>query len=362
VAGKPNDEKAPIIFVKRVKKTGGAHHGGAWKVAYADFVTAMMSFFLLLWLLNVTTDEQKMLISSYFAPADPRIATSTSGAGGVLGGTTMSPTGAMTSVKSPVTAMQEDPAAGVGRQEGEDGEHQNATTEDQQAEDTGKTEENAGMKIKTDQQGQNAAAKAADKASDAADNKAFEAAEDKIKQAIEQTPELKELAQHLLVDMTPEGLRIQIIDQEGKPMFEVGSAKPLPSAEKLFQLITNIVKDMPNKISIRGHTDGRPYGPGAAYTNWELSADRANASRRVMLGDGLDVTRVENVQGKADRELLVANDPQSARNRRISIILLKQSIAPAVKKPPPPKPVIPVYHPPAGPDTKKREEGVIYFP
>lgn len=327
MAKKENDEKAPVIIIKKIKKVEGGHHGGAWKVAYADFVTAMMAFFLLLWLLNVTTDEQKELLSSYFAPADPRIAKSTSGSGGFMGGTSMSPDGAMTDDREPIAAQQRTPAEGVGKEDGDNAERSAA-------------EEKAMEELERQ------------------DKKALSEAEEKLKQAIETVPELKELAQNLLVDMTPEGLRIQIVDQEGKPMFELGSAKPLPPAEKLLRLVAEIVKDMPNRLSIRGHTDSIPYGKDAAYTNWELSADRANASRRVLLSAGLTIARVENIQGKADGEPLVPDDPENARNRRISIILLKQSLAPGVKKAPPK----PKAANPDAPQTKKREEGVIYFP
>lgn len=328
---KQNDEKQPIIIIKKVKKVEGGHHGGAWKVAYADFVTAMMAFFLLLWLLNVTTAEQKDLISSYFAPTDPRISKSESGSGGVMGGTTMSPDGAMRSTRTPVSAP-ETTASAEGRQ-GEDGD----AIGELEAIDARTAEE-----------------------LDRRDEKAFEATEEKIKQAIESVPELKELAQSLLIDMTPEGMRIQIVDQEGKPMFQSGSAKPLPQTEKLLTMITSVIRDMPNKISLRGHTDSKPYTKYSGYTNWELSADRANASRRIMLDHELPANRIDNVQGKADREHLLPNEPESARNRRISIILLKQSITPGLpKKTPasaPKKPGPEVQQP------RKREEGVIYFP
>lgn len=337
---KNNDEKAPIIIIKRVKKVDGGHHGGAWKVAYADFVTAMMAFFLLLWLLNVTTDEQKAMISSYFAPADPRIAESMSGAGGVMGGTTVSPDGAMTNDQQPPVAQQNEPAQGVGREDGEDGEDGKSKSAEEISE-----ERLAAELEKLDQ-------------------KAFEQTQEKLAQAIESVPELKELSQNLLVDMTPEGLRIQIVDQEGKPMFELGSAKPLPQAERLLRLIGNVVREMPNKISIRGHTDSSRYGSNATYTNWELSSDRANASRRVMIkGDitgSLPIERIENVQGKADREPLDPTNPEAAKNRRISIILLKQSLVPGVKKE--------KKNPFTGqtikqePQIRKKEEGVIYFP
>jgi chemotaxis protein MotB len=326
----PNDDKQNII-IKRVKKVDGGHHGGAWKVAYADFVTAMMAFFLLLWLLSVTTDEQKAQISAYFAPADPRIAQTTSGSGGVMGGTTMSSEGAMTETQT-AAVNPRDPAEGVGKEDGEQSDKKSEADE-----------------------------KAEQQEMDRQDKKSFAETEEKIRQAIEQSPELKEVAQSLLIDQTPEGLRIQIVDQEGKPMFEVGSAKPLPVTEKLLAMITQAVSNLPNKLSIRGHTDSKPYGTGALYTNWELSSDRANASRRVMLGAGLDIARIENVQGKADREPLLANDPANPRNRRISIILLKQSLVAGLKKPVNPKPSSSGKSS-APPEPKKKEEGVIYFP
>jgi len=327
---KKDDDKRPIIIIKRVKKSSG-HHGGAWKVAYADFVTAMMAFFLLLWLLNVTTKDQRDAISSYFRPADPMISESTSGAGGVMGGQTMSEEGAMLDNKTPI-APDGTPMEGIGREDGQDGVDPARITD-----------------------------REIDAELERRDTTAFKETEEKLREAIESVPDLKELTQNLLIDMTPEGLRIQIVDQEGKPMFELGSARPLPQAEKLLRLIAQVVRDLPNKLSIRGHTDSKPYGRDASYGNWELSADRANASRRVMLGSALETTRIENIQGKADREHLVPDDPENARNRRISIILLKQSLAPATPRPQgkePPR-AAPQKEEPSG---KRREEGVIYFP
>ncbi len=314
-SNKGDDDKQSIIIIKRVKKGGGGHHGGAWKVAYADFVTAMMAFFLLLWLLSVTTEVQKQRIADYFSPTDVRISKSESGAGGVLGGQTVAEEGAITA---------------------------------------------SGGEPDVAQEGSGDAEQKATEALDQQDERSFKQTEEEIRQALEETPDLKELAQHLLIDMTPEGLRIQIIDQDGKPMFQLGSAIPLPPAEKLLQMIAGVIKALPNKISVRGHTDSKQYGKDAAYSNWELSADRSNASRRIMTAAGLDIVRVENVQGKADRELLDIANPDSARNRRISIILLKQSIITNAKKAEKrfknKKPGA------AKPEPKKREEGVIYFP
>ncbi|MCE9508219.1 MAG: OmpA family protein [Alphaproteobacteria bacterium] len=298
----------------------GGHHGGAWKVAYADFVTAMMAFFLLLWLLSVTTREQKVKIASYFSPTDSRIAQYMSGSGGVLGGTTLSDEGSM-------TGNGGQPSDSVPMAEGGQ-------------DDLEKQKRYEAM----DQQ----------------DEKSFQSVEENIRQAVEATPDLKGLSKNLMMDMTPEGLRIQIVDQEGQPMFPLGSPAPLPQTVKLLTVVAGAVKELPNKISIRGHTDSKSYGKDTSYTNWELSADRSNASRRVMQEAGFDSVRVENVQGKADREPLDIAVPDSARNRRISIILLKQSLVAVAKKadenfkhrkPDDEKPA-----------PKAREKGVLYFP
>lgn len=278
------ENKQPII-IKNIKK-GGGHHGGAWKVAYADFVTAMMAFFLLLWLLNVTTEDQKNAISNYFDPTHPKVSDTASGAGGVLGGISMSPKGAMTSSVQPIT-----PAAMVRRKPSHDSPEEKAKEAKRQEE-----------------------------------QQRFDRTAERLRQAIQDAPELAELARNLIVDMTPEGLRIQIVDQEGRPMFPSGSAQPFEVTQRLLREITNVVDDMPNDISIRGHTDAIPYGPGATYTNWELSSDRANASRRVMLESGLEASRLNNVVGKAATEPLIEDDPRDARNRRISIILLKEEL------------------------------------
>ncbi|MCK5659565.1 MAG: flagellar motor protein MotB [Alphaproteobacteria bacterium] len=308
-----DDDKRPIIIIKKIKKSGSAHHGGSWKVAYADFVTAMMAFFLLLWLLSVSTEEQKEAIATYFAPTDIRISENTSGSGGLMGGTTLA-------------------------------------------------EEDAMSESTPDSPNEEAEWKKTDEELDKWDEKAFKSTQEELRQAFESVPELQELSKHLLIDMTPEGLRIQIVDQKGKPMFPLGSAVPLKKTVKLLSLIAGVISTLPNKISIRGHTDSKKYGSFAAYTNWELSADRSNASRRVMLAAGLDTMRIENVQGKADREPLFPTDLDSPRNRRISIILLKQSIILGAKRAKSKLRNRKTGTTIAPPTPKKLEEGVIYFP
>ena len=279
------DELRPII-VKKIKKGGGGHHGGAWKVAYADFVTAMMAFFLLLWLLNVTTKEQKAGIANFFDPT-PKIATTVSGANGMLGGLTVSKEGAMaTDVQQLAEHQEESPSM-----------QNQSITDEQFEEETKKREEEN-----------------------------FKKAEKAIQEAMKENPELQELEKNLRMDMTPEGLRIQIVDSEGKPMFPSGSAQMYERTEKLIEKVAEVIRKMPNEISVRGHTDSVPYSKGNAYTNWELSADRANASRRVLVRAGVPDAKINNVLGKADKDHLIANKPNDAQNRRISIILLRQEL------------------------------------
>ena len=285
--GDKQDELRPII-IKKIKRGGGGHHGGAWKVAYADFVTAMMAFFLLLWLLNVTTEEQKKGIADYFDP-NPKIATAESGANGMLGGLSISKDGAMVNDRQAMPQPQSNQAA---LRPGED----KISDEKLKAELKRREDEN------------------------------FKKAEGAIKDAMNANPELKELQKNLKMDMTPEGLRIQIVDSEGKPMFPSGSAEMYERTQTLLQKVAEVIRKMPNEISVRGHTDGVAYSKGNGYGNWELSADRANASRRVLVTAGFPDKMVNNVVGKADKDHLVIDKPNDAQNRRISIILLREEL------------------------------------
>ncbi|PJB70535.1 MAG: motility protein MotB [Alphaproteobacteria bacterium CG_4_9_14_3_um_filter_47_13] len=336
------DEMQAAIIVKKVIKKGGGHHGGAWKVAYADFVTAMMAFFLLLWLLNVSTDEALEVISSYFDPSHPKVSDSSSGAGGVLGGLTMSAEGAMAEMNQQPVQPQS---------QGQKSNEQKTEATLQDMEEQLRAQEEA----------------------------RFQQAKAELEQALQSSEELRELAKHLQIDITPEGLRIQIIDQEGKPMFASGSARMLDKTKLLMNAVAGAIKALPNDVSIRGHTDSYKYAPGAPYTNWELSADRANAARRVLLEKGTDVNRLHDVMGKADREHLMTDNPLDARNRRISILLLRETVEhalergafdsekPEIDTPPPPKEKAnryqdtpPVNDKPAG--TFKKSPGEVYFP
>lgn len=295
--------QAPII-IKRVKKGGEhGHHGGAWKVAYADFVTAMMAFFLLLWLLNVTTEEQKKGIAQYFTPDS--VSRSNAGSNGVLGGQTLTPgqlanqAGGIT-VGIPVAPSAEESEAATDKSDSktppEDTEAERKLTEEQFRKEQIKREDES-----------------------------FAKAENDLRQAIQDVPELRQLAQSLIIDRTPEGMRIQIVDQDKYSMFPLGSAALYEHTTKLMAMVVKIVERMPNKISVTGHTDATPYAGRHNYTNWELSTDRANSSRRAMMESGLDPARIARVVGKADQEPLLADSPADPRNRRISIVLLREN-------------------------------------
>jgi chemotaxis protein MotB len=312
------DGQASIV-IKKVKKGGhGGHHGGAWKVAYADFVTAMMAFFLLLWLLNATTEEQKMGISNYFDPT--AISRSTrSGSGGVLGGTSITKPGALKTASSP--PMISTPQ--VARPQAEDTESIDPDSDDpENIESKTGSDANEEGTISQEQleqllQQQEAEREAAQ----------FAEAEKLIRQAVEDSDdeELKEAAEGLKFQSAPEGLRIQLIDQEKVALFPLGSANMDERLRKLLTKVAEIIKKLPNKIKISGHTDGRPFAPGSERSNWDLSADRANASRRALEQLGVAKDRIAQVVGMADRDPIEPNDLLAPENRRISIVLLRQS-------------------------------------
>jgi len=284
-----NNER-PII-VKKIKKGGHGHHGGAWKVAYADFVTAMMAFFLLMWLINTTTPEQKRGIADYFAPES--VSRSESGTGALLGGTSAANDGAAGQGSLAVKTQLRPPA-----------------TEDQsEINSKGKDNEDA----------------SASSGQSAAQNAALEQAAARLRQAMQDKPDLAELSKHVLIDDTPEGVRIQLVDQDGRSMFEAGKAEPKPYAQLLLQEVAKTVGSLPNRISIVGHTDGGSFqGPGG-YSNWDLSAARANASLKVLLDSGLGQDHIAEVGGKAGSDPLYPDNPYASGNRRISIVLLREA-------------------------------------
>ncbi len=313
------------VIVKKVKGHGHeGHHGGAWKVAYADFVTAMMAFFLLLWLLNSTTQEQMVGIADYFSPT--AVSDSTSGAGGVLGGTSMLSPGAMSAPKTDpgvtVSLVPLDTKADPDSQ-GEPGKKPSGTPKETNASESMPTTDGA-----SDVGGTSDSMKAIDALRMRVEEQDFQKVKQSLEQAIAASPELREFSRNLKIDMTPEGMRIQIVDAEQRSMFPSGSAEMYDYTEHLLAKVSQAIAKLPNEIAVIGHTDASPFRGRDGYTNWELSTDRANASRRALVGAGLPGWRIVRVVGKADNEPLVKDDPYSAQNRRISIILLRQTRVP----------------------------------
>jgi len=301
------DQPVPVIIKKVKKASHEAHHGGAWKVAYADFVTAMMAFFLLLWLLNATTEEQKQGISNYFAPE--AVSYSQSGAGGMLGGRTPTKKGANKSPSSPTGIVV--PLPREKKEHDNDGEGRSPNTKKGEG------------KSPHAKKGEGPAEK---------EEKALKKAAEDLRQAIEKTPELKGLTKNLLIETTPKGLRIQLVDRNNIALFPLGSANMHPHTKNLLKKVAELAAKMDNKIAIEGHTDATPYADASGYTNWELSADRANSTRRMLQSFGVEGARVVEVIGKAEREPLIKENPRDPRNRRISITLLRK-FSPEAAKP-----------------------------
>jgi len=235
----------PIIIIRK-KVNHGGHHGGAWKVAYADFVTAMMALFIVLWLLNSSVQVRKA-ISAYFQ--DP------SGTGAHSG------------------------SASTG---------------------TGET-----VSVNKDNMTQ---------------------LKDKLEQAMKKSPEFEKLKDYIQMSVTGEGLRVELIESEKGIFFESGSGRPTQIGTELIRRLSEELKKLPNNLMIEGHTDSKPFSKGGEYSNWELSTDRANSARRLMEEDGMSHGRITQVRGFADQSLLDKENPEAARNRRISVIVRYQDV------------------------------------
>jgi len=232
--------KPPIIIIK--KKSGhGDHHGGAWKVAYADFVTAMMALFIVLWLLNSSVKVKKA-VAGYFN--DPR------------------------------SSQKE----------------------------TGSDKANSGDSVPIDQQN-------------------LQKLKQQIQRAIKDQKDLDKLTKQIEITITPEGLRIELIEDKNGTFFQTGSAKLSENGQKLLEMLAGQLKTLPNHLLLEGHTDAQPYSSDNGYTNWELSADRANSARRLLQQDGVGKMQISQVRGYADQLLRVKNDPLDPTNRRISLIV-----------------------------------------
>jgi chemotaxis protein MotB len=274
-------KKLQPIIIKRVKKGGHSAHGGAWKIAYADFVTAMMAFFLLMWLLGSTSEGDKKGLSDYF--------------------------------QSPLkVAMQGGSGAGASTSVINGG-----GTDMTQSAGQSKRGDNNDSKSKKSSSEQAKAARAKQDAQKLAELSA------KISAIISSNQKLADFSDQIKLSMTPDGLQIQIVDDQKRPMFDSGGVSVKPYMREILQEIGVALTDVDNKISMDGHTDQTPYGSGArGYSNWELSADRANASRRELVAAGMPEEKIARVMGLASSILLDEENPRSPANRRISITVM----------------------------------------
>jgi len=278
-----DSKKLQPIIIKKIKKGGHAVHGGAWKIAYADFVTAMMAFFLLMWLLGSTTEGDKRGIADFFnAPLKVSM----------LGGGTTS-----------------GDSSSVVRGGGTDLSRQDGQVKKGEVDAAHKTVQLKALKA--DQR--------------RAEIARLEALKKRVEEVLASSPKLASLKSQIRLDMTRDGLRIQIVDEQNRPMFDSGSAVVKPYMRELLREIGGVLAEVPNRLTLEGHTDAQPFGSGErGYSNWELSSDRANASRRELGLGGLPEDRVLLVQGLASSVLFDTNDPLSASNRRISIIVMNR--------------------------------------
>ena len=280
------DDIAPII-VKKVKKGRHPHHGGAWKIAYADFVTAMMAFFLLLWLISMATPEQKAGLAEYFAP--PNVSESKSGSGGMMAGTAPGSQGAQNG--GGVTEMNAD---------GTQRELQRTTSGN--ADLPGQAmAENVGS----------------------SEDMLFHSAAVSIRQSWESMPDITTFRDNLILEETEDGINIQIVNQPGRPMFPEGSKYPVDEVRQALAAITPVLRLLPNQVTISGHTAAGNSYPNPRYGAWELSSDRANMVRSLLGEYGLGPEHVTAVIGRADDEPFLPNDPYLDSNERVSISVMK---------------------------------------
>ncbi|WP_201313691.1 flagellar motor protein MotB [Dyella sp. EPa41] len=274
------------IIVRRVKRRGHGHHGGAWKVAYADFVTAMMAFFLVMWLIGAGTRQQRAAISEYFKNPSMTQGTSTMAPSGQTG-----PGGASNSMIKLGGAMDLPHGPGHDKQNAAA-----ASVDPKEIEKEARKQERARLEELMQQ----------------------------LQAAIQSSQALEPFKDQLLLDITPEGLRIQIVDKQNRPMFDLGSAQLRPYTTTILQELAGFINRVPNRISISGHTDDAQYSSDHHYGNWELSADRANAARRALLTGGMSEDKIARVVGLAASVPFDRANPGDPINRRISIIVMNK--------------------------------------
>ena len=307
------DNNQPII-IKRVKKTAGGHHGGAWKIAFADFATAMMAFFLVMWLMSSATPEQKRAISGYFQ--DPIGFTESASPHVIdLGGTpTPSPDRTLNAEVDPAVQQSE-------------------------------------SKIDADQ---------AETFAEQLERERLELLLQELQNKVDENPDLTRFKDQILFEITQDGLRIQIMDAANRPMFALGSARLQPYFEDILLAMADTIRAVPNKISISGHTDAKPYSGQGDFGNWELSSGRANAARRTLVAGGYPDEQIARVVGYASSALFDRDDPLNPVNRRIDILVLtrkaQRTIEGEQSDAADPAAVAPEQAPAAVPDVLPREQ------
>jgi chemotaxis protein MotB len=272
-------EPRPIIVKKVIVEGHGGHHGGAWKVAYADFVTAMMAFFLLMWLLGATTEKQRKGLADYFTPTLVQMKMDSAGSSGLFGGDSL-----VSKENYPTTGGQGNLAITIPR-------------------DATGTQDVGGEDMKN------------------RDRMKFEQLKQALEQKLERTEALRKLRKHVRFTETLEGLRIDLVDEADFAMFAIGTDQLVPDANSLMALVADAISDVPNDVIVRGHTDALPYASGRSMNNWRLSSSRAEATRAVLSQGGVPAERFMRIEGVADREPFIANDRYDPRNRRMSVIL-----------------------------------------
>jgi chemotaxis protein MotB len=278
----PLDDSQRPIVIRRVKKQAGGHHGGAWKIAYADFVTAMMAFFLLMWLLGSTAKGDLQGIAEYFQTPLQVAFSGGSGAGDA--------SHVIKSGGKDLTRLEGQIKQG---------------------------------EINAPRRSYNL--KAAQQELARIEKRKLTELKGRLQASIETLPALKPFKNQLLIDITIDGLRVQIVDEQNRPMFAIGSATLQPYTREILHEIAKVLNEVPNRISISGHTDAHPYSGGQrGYSNWELSADRANASRRELLAGGIEESKIARVVGLSSSVLFDPEDPNNPVNRRISIIVMNK--------------------------------------
>ena len=283
------EDKRPIV-IKKKKVVGGGHHGGAWKVAYADFVTAMMAFFMVMWLITAVSKDQRAAIFDYFKNPSMEDGKAPKPAPGQMGpgGASTSPINLRGGLDAPRTNVSATPGVGA-----------------PVAPLDAPPDVDAAMKL-----------------AEEAEKKQLESLMEELKEAISKSQALAPYKDQLLLDITPEGLRIQIVDAQNRAMFAIGSSRLQDYTDKILRELSAYLNSVPNRISLTGHTDTTPYGAQAGYTNWELSADRANAARRALEAGGLNLDKVARIVGMSSSVLFDKENPRNAINRRISIIVM----------------------------------------